>query len=189
MEGVFVDGTIASDHEARDARHAQMLASHQLDIHFYVRSLVLNRDAVAEIVQNTNLALWEMREQFDEIKNFRAWAFQIARYRLLEYRAQSKRKGVCFSDALVDQLALQSPHYSMNDDDLMDDLKRCVTQLTATDRDLLAQRYSLSASCESIAQGTGRPVRWVYKALSRIRQELADCVARCRDLGRERWVN
>jgi RNA polymerase sigma-70 factor, ECF subfamily len=186
MTGWCVDGASTSEHEARDARHAQILAAHQLDIYFYVRSLVLNHDAVEEIVQNTNLALWERRGQFEEIRNFTAWAFQVARYRVLEYRAQSKRKGLCFSDALVDQLALQSPQYSVKDNDLIDNLNRCVAQLAARDRELLTKRYSLAMSCDSVAQGIGRPVRWVYKALSRIRQELADCVAAHRGPRRER---
>ena len=133
-----------------------------------------------------NLVLWEKRRQFETVRDFRAWAFQIARYKVLEHRAQRKRKCLCFSDALVDELALQAPHYAKVDNDLIDGLRRCVAQLAARDRELLSQRYSSLTSCESIAKAIGRPVRWVYNGLSRIRRELLDCMARYANTWRER---
>ena len=173
----MIDRVDMPDDEAHGAEPVTLLTSHQLDIYFYVRSLVLDPDEVAEIVQDTNLVLWEKRDQFEAVKDFRAWAFQIARYKVLQHRSQRKRKCPCFSDALVDELALQAPHYATADNDLMDGLDRCIAQLVARDRELLRQRYSSMASCESIAKAIGRPVRWVYKALNRIRQELLDCMA------------
>ena len=169
-----------------EAEHVRLLTSHQLDIYFYIRSLVLDPDEVAEIVQDTNLVLWEKRDQFETVKNFRAWVFQIARYKVLQHRSQRKRKCVCFSDALIDELALQAPQYAKADNDLMDHLDHCVAQLVARDRELLHQRYSSMTSCECIAEAIGRPVRWVYKTLNRIRQELLDCVAQHTNLRIER---
>jgi RNA polymerase sigma-70 factor, ECF subfamily len=173
-----LDHTNMPDDEARGAEFVRLLTSHQLDLYLYVHSLMPDPDEAAEIVQEANVVLWEKRSQFDAARDFRAWAFQIARYKLLKYRERRKRKCLLFSDALVDQLALQAPDYTKNDDDLMDGLRHCVAQLAASDRDLLSQRYSLMATCEAIAKAIGRPVRWVYNALNRIRQELFDCMAR-----------
>ena len=172
--------------DAREAEFVALLTSHQLDIYLYVHSLMPDPHEAADIIQGTNVVLWEKRHQFQMATDFRAWAFQIARYELSEQRARRKRKGVSFSDALIDELALQSPSYTTGDDDLMDGLRRCVPQLAARDRELLVQRYSSQTTCESIAQSLGRPVRWVYKALSRIRQELRECVARYADARRSR---
>jgi RNA polymerase sigma-70 factor (ECF subfamily) len=117
--------------------------------------------------------------------DFRAWAFQIARYKLSEYRAKRKQKCLCFSDALIDELALQAPNYATADNDLIDELRRCMGQLTTKDRELLRQRYSSRTTCASIAKTVGRPVTWVYNALRRIRHELLDCVARHADVRRQ----
>jgi RNA polymerase sigma-70 factor, ECF subfamily len=164
----------------------QLIASHQRDIYFYVRSLVLDPEEVADIVQDTNLVLWEKHDQFQGIKNFRAWAFQIARYKVLEHRAQGKRRCLCFSDTLIDQLAIQAPQYiAGGNDELLNRLDRCVMELVSRDRDILGQRYSSLLSCESIAKSISRPVGWVYKALNRIRQELHDCMTRRADAERE----
>jgi RNA polymerase sigma-70 factor, ECF subfamily len=181
-----VDRANTSDDDAPGAEFVRLLTSHQRDIYLYVRSLVLDPNEVEDIVQNTNLVLWEKRDQFDKSREFRPWAFQIARYKVLEHRAQRKRKCVCFSDALADELALKVPQYARAGSDLINDLRRCVAQLAARDRELLNQRYSLLANCECIAKAVGRPVNWVYKALNRIRQELVDCMAQHISAWRER---
>ena len=181
----MVDRANIPNDEAQGAEFVRLLTSHQLDIFFYVRSLVPDPNEVADIVQDTALVLWEKRKQSGEIRDFRAWAFQIARYKVLEHRAQRKRKGLCFSDALVDELALQAPRYANVDNDLIDGLQRCVEQLAAGDRELLSQRYSSLTSCENIAKAIGRPVRWVYNSLSRIRRELLECATRYANTWRE----
>lgn len=171
--------------EDQATEFVRLLTLHQLDIYLYVRSLVPDLNEVAEIVQNTNLTLWEKRDQFDMSRDFRAWAFQFARNKLLQHRDQRRRKCACFSETLVDELALHAPRYANADNELIDDLRRCIAELTAGDRELLCQRYSSSESCDSIATSFGRPVRWVYKALSRIRRELLECMARHAEAWRE----
>lgn len=167
--------------ETHQSEFVRLLTSYQLDIYFYVHSLVPNPHDAAEILQNTNVVLWEKCSQFDTTRDFRPWAFQIARYEALKYRAKHNQKCLCFSDAFVDELALQAPSYATVDDGFMDDMRRCIAQLTDRDREILHQRYSSLAPCENIATTIGRPVRWVYKALSRIRRELLDCMARHTD--------
>jgi RNA polymerase sigma-70 factor (ECF subfamily) len=164
--------------EAESTEFMRLLTSHQRDLHLYVHSLVLNPEAVEEIVQNTNLVLWEKRSQFDRDLEFRPWAFQIARYKVSEYRVQHKRKGICFSDSLIDELALQAPQFADVESELSVKLIGCLAQLTARDREILDQRYAMLTSCETIADTLGRPVRWVYNALNRIRRELFECVTR-----------
>lgn len=156
----------------------QLLTLHQPDIYAYLRSLVFVPDEVAEILQETNLVLWEKRAEFVLGTNFLAWAFQIARYKLLQHQSQRQRKHVCFSESFIDELALQAADSLDADLDLAGDLRRCLAALPPKDRELIIKRYSHSASCESLAQIVGRPVRWVYKALSRIRHELLNCVTR-----------
>lgn len=179
-----MDPTSVSD--ADGAGFVRLLTSHQRDIHLYIRSLVLDANEAEEVVQDTNLVLWEKRAQFDASKEFRPWAFQIARYKVLEHRAQRKRKCVSLSDAVVEELAQKIPQYAEVGGELMEDLRRCIARLAARDRELLNQRYSASASCDSVAKTFGRPVAWVYKALNRIRQELMDCIVQHQDGRRER---
>jgi RNA polymerase sigma-70 factor, ECF subfamily len=167
-----------TDGDAREAAFVRLLTSHQQDIYLYVHSLVPNPNDAAEIVQNTNVILWEKRKQFDATRGFQPWAFQIARYELMKYRTKQGSRRVSFSDALIDELSVEATNCDPINADFIEDLRRCIAQLAASDREVLNQRYCSLASCDKIAQAVGRPVRWVYKALSRIRRELLDCMAR-----------
>ncbi len=180
------DAFSPANDEARGAEFVRLLTTHQPDIYLYLRSLVLDPDEASEILQDTNLVLWEKRGQFQIGTNFRAWAFQIARYKLLQHQAQRQRAGVCFSDALVDELALEMSGSENALEELIDELRRCVALLPAKDRELIGRRYAPRATCYSVAQALGRPVRWVYKAVSRIRKALLECILREKSIGGER---
>ena len=54
------------------------------------------------------------------------------------------------SDVVVDELALHAASYTRAENELMDDMRRCIERLTVKDRELLHQRYSVEATCESI---------------------------------------
>ena len=82
----MADSANSSADEARGAEFVRLLTVHQPDIYVYLRSLVLDPDEASEILQDTNLVLWEKRDQFEIGTNFRAWAFQIARYKLLQHK-------------------------------------------------------------------------------------------------------
>jgi RNA polymerase sigma-70 factor, ECF subfamily len=180
----MADSADKSADEARGAEFVRLLTVHQPDIYVYLRSLVLDPDEASEILQDTNLVLWEKRDQFELGTNFRAWAFQIARYKLLQHQARRQRACVCFSDALVDELVLQVAEVGEAPARWIDDLRRCIAALPSRDRDLIGRRYSPRATCQSVAEALGRPVRWVYKAVSRIRRSLWDCIMREADAGR-----
>jgi RNA polymerase sigma-70 factor, ECF subfamily len=168
------DGPI--DHEAHEKEFVGLLTRHQSDIYLYLRSLVLNPDEASDILQDTNLVLWEKRRQFQTGTNFRAWAFQIARYKLLQSQAHRKREGVCFSDALLEELVLQVSRGNDTFDELIDDLRDCIARLSPEDQDLIGKRYGPHATCGSVADSIGRPVRWVYKAVNKIRKTLLECI-------------
>jgi RNA polymerase sigma-70 factor, ECF subfamily len=178
MGKTVADHVDKPDDEARDAEFVRLLTSHQLDIYLYVHSLVPDRNDAAEIVQDANVVLWEKRNQFEEDRGFRPWAFQVARYEVLKYRTKRKRKCLSFSDALVDELAIEVCDYPPLNDDSIDEMRRCIEQLAVRDREVLRQRYLSMVTCENIAKTIGRPVTWVYNALRRIRQELLDCITR-----------
>lgn len=161
---------------SNEAEFVRLLTLYQPNIFLYVRSLVINSTDASEILQETNLVLWEKRDQFKAGTNFLAWAFQIARYKLKENQFRNKRKARCFSDVLIDELALQSPHFMESHGDWIDELRRCIEKLASRDRELITWRYASRMSCKNIAESVARPVRWVHNALARIREELLDCI-------------
>jgi RNA polymerase sigma-70 factor (ECF subfamily) len=176
-EIIMADRTNPTDAGTQEAEFVRLLTLHQLDIYLYVHSLLPDSTQAADVTQEVNVVLWEKHKQFDPAKDFRAWAYQIARYKVLKHRSQTKRKGLSFSDALIEQLAVQAPNCTSDDNGVIERLQQCIAKLTLRDRDLLNHRYASTTSCEAIAEVFGRPIRWVHNSLNRIRHELAQCIA------------
>jgi RNA polymerase sigma-70 factor (ECF subfamily) len=57
-------------------------------------------------------------------------------------------------------------------------LARCIDRLPGRHRDLLQRRYRDGQAIEVVARQVRRSVDAVYRALSRIRRRLHDCVSR-----------
>ena len=164
--------------DGRESEFVRLLTEHQQDIYLYLRSLILDPDETSEVVQDVNLVLWGKRDQFRLGTNFRAWAFKIARYKLLQSRAKRQRACPCFSDVLVDELAIQAADCDAVLSSMLDDMRRCIAKLPPEDRELITRRYEPQASCASVARGVNHSIRWVYKAVSRIRKALMGCILR-----------
>jgi DNA-directed RNA polymerase specialized sigma24 family protein len=154
IENIVANQAAEHDDEARGEEFVRLLTSHQLDIYLYVHSLAPDPTDAQEILQDTNVVLWKKRSQFDMTRDFRPWAFQIARYELLKYRSKHKHKFLCFSDAFVDELGIEATQCATPDNEFS---MRCGVVL----------RSSRPAIAKSSANATRRwrparalPSRW-----------------------------
>ena len=156
----------------------RLLTTHQRSIYLYIRSLCANPADVDEIQQQTAMVMWEKFDQFTEGTNFKAWAFRIARFEVFNHRSRQKKGGVRFSDALIEGLAREAESQSRWAEQRASALHECMDRLSSADRTLIQKRFGAGASGRAVAQQLGRSVRWVYKAVSRIRKQLIACVDR-----------
>lgn len=69
--------------DEKDSRIVALLTEHQLPLRHYVQSLLPGDSSAADVTQLTNTTLWQKREEFELGTNFKAWAFAIARYEVL----------------------------------------------------------------------------------------------------------
>ena len=110
--------------------------------------------------------------------NFAAWACKIAYYQVLTFRKRRSQSRLCFSDALVEQLADGAVERLARANDEAEALDLCMEKLSVDDRELLELRYEPGATVEVIARQIGRSTKAVYNALGRIRTWLLECVER-----------
>ena len=80
----------------------------QRRLYGFVRTLVYDREMVDEIVQETNVALWEQFERFEAGSNFAAWACRVAWFKVLDYRRSQKVRRLRFADTLMETLAAEA---------------------------------------------------------------------------------
>jgi RNA polymerase sigma-70 factor (ECF subfamily) len=162
---------------SRTEEFVRLLSQHQRRLYLYVLALVHRPGDAEEIIQNTNLVMWREFQQFQLGTNFSAWACRIAFHQVLAWRKSRQRDRLQFSDEFIHALAQE-----IRDHDDIDEricvLARCMEKLPPTQRELIRLRYSEGESIETVAQTVNRTVEATYRALSRIRQSLYECVTR-----------
>ena len=125
-----------SNHGDFDTAFVTQLTEHQLGLQLYVRSLLPGDPAAGDVAQQTNTKLWEKRSQFEMGTNFKAWAFSIARYEVLNYRkSQARDSRLVFSGELEEiiesELAEPNPNLRLRHEALRECLGKLMLQWTS----------------------------------------------------------
>jgi len=141
-------------------------------------SLLADFNAMEEVLQDTNTALWEGRERYEPGTNFGAWACKVAYFQVLSYRKRAKRERLRFNDQLLQDLAAVSSRRTEAFDRREHALRDCVAELPDDRRTLIERRYGKGESPADLAASLGRPVESMYTLLYRLRATLAECVTR-----------
>ena len=142
----------------------------------FVRSLLPTVEDAREVMQNTAAVLWKKYDQLDDPKNFRRWAFGVARFEVLSYRRDKARDRHIFGEELIIQLAEDSEKIEVDSDREIKALKSCLAKLPPKHSALVREAYDKDLKIKEIAEREGRTPMSVYKVLHRARMALADCV-------------
>jgi len=156
----------------------RLLGQNQRRIFLYVMSMVPNWNDAEEIIQETNLVLWREFGRFQPGTNFTAWACKVALHQVLAWRKRVKRSRLEFSPAFLEAVAEEATVASEALEERSHCLARCIEKLPADRRHLLKLRYSDGLAIDAIARQLARTEDAVYRALSRIRRMLHECVTR-----------
>jgi RNA polymerase sigma-70 factor (ECF subfamily) len=143
-------------------------------------TLVPHRADADDILQEVSLVLWDKSDENNPPGDFAAWGCRIAYFKVLDFLKKRRRSHVQFSQELLKRIGESAVDHadSLQLDDRRAALERCIEKLRPQDRKLLGQRFVEGATTQSTAAQLGRSVDAVYKALSKIRQTLFDCVTR-----------
>lgn len=179
MSFVSSDPLLPSESQRTEA-FVKLLALHQRRIYLFILALLPHVADAEEVLQDTCIILWQKFPQFELGTDFRAWAFQIARYEVLNFfkRARREPSRHAFSEELMNEIAITAATQ-------LDELERrrlaladCINGLPLRDRDLLSRRALPGATVASVASDVERPLEGLYKAFQRIHRLLADCIER-----------
>lgn len=159
-------------------RFVRLLSQNQRRIYLYIMSLVPNRTDAEEVIQETNLVLWREFDKFQEGTNFAAWSCRVALNQVLAWRKKRQRDRLDFSPAFLEAVAEETQTQAEVLDERCEALARCIGKLPDQHQQLLKLRYSNEMNIDDVARQAERTVEAVYRALSRIRQTLHECVTR-----------
>lgn len=169
----------APDQNDSDTDVVVLLTEHQMALRWYVRSLLPGDPLAKDVAQQANAKIWEKRAEFEQGTNFKAWAFSIARYEVLNYRKrQARDRRLFFSSDLELVIASELSDKDFDFQGRLEALQGCLDKLRAQDRQLLFHRYSSGGTLNEFAENAGRSVGALKVTLHRLRSALLDCLQR-----------
>ncbi len=156
--------------------YVNLITKHQNALRRFIVSLAPGSPEVDDILQETNIILWEKRAQFEPGSNFLAWAMTIAKYQVLRFRSTAGRSRILyFSDEFIIDLADRLTPKTTGSA-LMAALDHCMDKLDAEQRQLLTIRYTSGTSLKEHAAERGTTAEVLRVTLHRIRKMLKQCI-------------
>lgn len=165
------------DPDDTEAEFVALLTSHQSAVRFYVSSLLPGEARAADVAQQANITIWKKRSDFEPGTNFKAWAFSIARYEVLNFRKKEARDArLQFSDELEEIITGEIVAHTDDLDARQSALRHCLSQLKPSELALIQHRYFEDTPLKEYAASVGRSVGGLKVTLHRLRAGLAQCV-------------
>lgn len=168
------------DPAERDQEFIRLLTAHQSAVLAYIRSLMPGFTGASDILQQTNITLWNKKDDFALGTNFKAWAFAIARNHVMDQRKKLKRNGwLVFSEDIAEQFAAEVEEEDpFNDDEAFRALEFCLSKLAPHDRELVRKRYCERVTLDEYARELNRSAGTLKARLFKIRAGLRRCLDR-----------
>ena len=161
-----------------ESAFVEQLTDLQLALRIYVQSLLPGDPSGHDVTQQANSTIWRKRADFEIGTNFRAWAFSISRYEVLNYRKEQARSArLGFSEELNETIAEEMSTRSDDLEKRHEALRGCLDNLKPKDRELLLHRYNSSATLKDYSARSGRSVGGLKVTLHRLRSVLLNCIS------------
>ncbi len=167
--------SIVDERARADSEFVRALTNEQLGLLRYVTTLLGDPEAARNVVQETNMVLWQKQSDFEVGTNFTAWARKVAYWQTMAYLRDRKRDAHVFSEELVQQLASRT---DASTDELVKRLalRDCMKKLPREHFNVLLQKYEEDLSVTEIANRSGKTASAVKMSLVRSRRWLLECI-------------
>jgi RNA polymerase sigma-70 factor (ECF subfamily) len=153
-----------------------LMTRYQQRIYSYIFTLAPRRADADDLLQETSLVICEKFDEFEEGTDFVAWACQIAYWRVRYARQKYARGKLLFNQDVLDAVASTAAEMHGELDERHRALSECLEKLNPRDRQFVLTRYEPGCGVAEAARSSGRSMAAAYKALTRIRKLLLDCV-------------
>ncbi|NWK55076.1 sigma-70 family RNA polymerase sigma factor [Verrucomicrobiaceae bacterium N1E253] len=156
----------------------KLMIQHQDALRAFIVSLMPGSDDVEDVLQDTNVVIWEKMNSYRAGSDFQAWAFAIARNKA-KAQFQSNRRNLSpklnekVIKAVCDIWYEHTPQSTVQRQRALD---RCVESLKPADQELIRARYNKGDNLEQHAKRTGRSANGLRVELFRVRDKLRKCV-------------
>ena len=159
-----------------DSRFIEALTHHQPVLEAFCHANLANRDEAREILQLTNLKLWEKSADWDPDTQFLPWAFAVTRFTMLSFFRDKTRDRLVFDPDIIESMAADTESAATELPERQEALGVCLKKLTPEQRGLLHAHYTEGRPLREIASTTCRSESAVKMTFMRLRMSLGECI-------------
>jgi RNA polymerase sigma-70 factor (ECF subfamily) len=169
------DGGSSAD---RTIQAQQLFVKHQSAVKAFILSLRPDFAEAEDILQEVFLTVTRKANEFRPNSSFTAWAFAIARLKVLEAQRRRQRRGtVSLSEEVIEMLIATAPEESFFESRL-EMIRKCIEKLAPRAQEIVRLRYHGEHAPNEIARQLDWKPDAVNVALSKARVVLRECVER-----------
>jgi RNA polymerase sigma-70 factor (ECF subfamily) len=172
--------SVATSEEAFDqTQFIRLLTDAQRPLYGFIYALVPVASDAEDVLQETNVGLWEQSERYRPGSNFLAWARTVAYYKILDHRKLRRKVPRSFDEPLLEQLFTAVKESPERSERAVAALAACHERLRPRYQQMLADRYAAPPlSVRELALKHGTTVGVISQTLYRIRKRLLACIQR-----------
>ena len=148
----------------------------QRELHAFITSIVWNLAEADDVLQETNLALWQKAKEYDESREFLPWAMRFAQLQSLAWLKRRRRLPAVLGDGFLEQMASEAVAESPLFEAERRALSTCLEKLPREYRELIGRRYEPDASMPAMAAARRTNPKALSEMLRRIRHSLLACI-------------
>ena len=165
----------------------KQISLHQATLLAYILTLHPNRSEAQDILQETNVVLWQKIGVFREGTNFKAWAFRIAYLQTLAHFKRIQRGNwLGFTPELIETLADEAEPHLADFEQRHHALRYCIEKLREKDREIVSAHYETELPLAAVSAKLGHSVGALKQVLFRVRRTLRTCIElQCEDTANE----
>lgn len=157
----------------------ELFLEHRKAVYSFIFVHVGNTPDADDLFQDVCVVMWRKFSQFRAGTNFKAWAKQICRNIIMDFRKQRRRRPVKGLDnETLDLLVQRYEHIQDQVEDRLETLHSCVDKLNFRDRHLVQMAYDQQKAVKEIAREVSVSIQRIYKRLGTIHGTLLKCVRR-----------
>ncbi len=145
--------------DSKEAAFTQLLKSHQTQVYYQIKKMVLEHADADDIAQAVWIKVWNKLDGFKQESTFSTWLFRIAYNETLNFIAQKKRLTAQHTQRTLDPSIEQpSGHDGLKESTIQIKLERAIAELPEKQRFVFMLRYYDDFDYEKIASITGTTV-------------------------------
>jgi RNA polymerase sigma-70 factor (ECF subfamily) len=175
-EATMLSNGIRDAAEVQTGEFVRLLVGIQSRLYAYICSLIGGANDAFDVLQETNVVLWDKADEYDPSRPFAPWAYQIAYFQVMAYRKRCERSRLVFDEGLMSQVAEEFCRGDGDDALRLEALALCMEKLPASRRDLLDRRYRDGESIDQLARRLRKAPNVVSASLYRVRKALLECI-------------